>query len=108
MQATPDSEFGQSRERRADNTTMISTPLEKGRSERSSFFGDGPVGTSNAAARDLVHQKIALLSQYTAAGFHDRGNEGALASHITPAIASDASQMLLLSQVAQERGRNTA
>jgi hypothetical protein len=89
---------------------MISIPLERGRSERSSLFGDSPIaGTSDAAAnpRDFVHQKIALLSQYTAAGFHDRGNEGALASHITPANASEASQMLLLSQVAQERGRNT-
>jgi hypothetical protein len=109
MQAIPDSEFGQSRQRHV-NTTMISIPLERGRSERSSLFGDSPIaGTSDAAAnrRDFVHQKIALLSQYTAAGFHDRGNEGALASHITPANASEASQMLLLSQVAQERGRNT-
>jgi hypothetical protein len=110
-QPMPDSEFARNRQRHADTTKMISTPIESGRSERSSLFGDSPIaGTLDAPAspRDSVHQKIALLSQYTVAGFHHRGNECALGIHITPANASDGFQMLLPSQVAQERGRNTA
>jgi hypothetical protein len=95
---------------RPDNKmTIFSTATERGRSERSVFFeGSLFSGSSEGAAgaRDFVHQKIALLSQYTAAGFHIRGDEGALANHVTEANASEVTQLQLLAQTIEHRGRN--
>jgi hypothetical protein len=96
---------------RGDDTTITSSPA--GASERSllslSFQTDAVVASVDGAASrgNFLEHRIALLSQYTAAGFHDRGDTGALANDIRAANANEATQMLSLPQAVEKFGRTS-
>jgi hypothetical protein len=74
-----------------------------------SFQTDAVVASVDGAASrgNFLEHRIALLSQYTAAGFHDRGDTGALANVIRAANVNEATQMLSLPQAVEKFGRTS-
>jgi hypothetical protein len=98
---------------RATSNTIVASPASGavGPSNRSSLglsFHTSTIGASVYGAtsrRDFMDQRIALLCQYTAAGFQVRDDAGALASHMTAANGSTASQMLSVPQAIEKFGR---
>jgi hypothetical protein len=97
---------------RGDDTTITLSPAGSGgASERSflslSFQTDAVVASVDGAASrgNFLEHRIALLSQYTAAGFHDRGDTGALANDIRATNVNEATQMLSLPQAVEKFGR---
>jgi hypothetical protein len=98
---------------RGDETTIASSAAgSDGASERSllsfSFQTDAVVASVDGAASrgNYLEHRIALLSQYTAAGFHDRGDTGGLANDIRAANANEPTQMLSLPQAVEKFGRS--
>jgi hypothetical protein len=98
---------------RGDDTTITSPPTGKDRPSGRSFLSVSSHADAVAGSVDRVESRgnflehrVALLSQYVAAGFHVRGDEGALAGHITSANASEVIQTLSLAQTVDRLGRN--
>jgi hypothetical protein len=59
---------------------------------------------ATAGGGGLVDHRIALLSQYTAAGFHVRGNTGAIVNPVDAGSGTETTQPIWLAKAAEHRG----